>query len=112
MAASGWDEIQALQAALAKTQSSSTSHRLSERNCVELVAKLVQKGLIEVIHTCDGREYLTPKQLEREIRDELIVQGGRWIVVVFVLSHEGLRPAMDFFLVGRVNLVDLQQVSF
>lgn len=76
MAASDWAEIQALQAALARTQLSSTSHRLSERNCVELVTKLVEKGLIEVIHTCDGREYLTAKQLEREIRDELIVQGG------------------------------------
>lgn len=43
-------------------------------------------GLIEVIHTIDGKEYLTPNQLEREIRDELVVHGG------------------------RINLVDLQQI--
>ena len=39
-----------------------------------------------MIHTIDGKEYLTPNQLEREIRDELSVHGG------------------------RINLVDLQQI--
>ena len=30
-----------------------------------------------MLHTNDGREYLTPQQLQREIRDELYVARGR-----------------------------------
>lgn len=38
---------------------------------------LIEKGLLEVIFTIDGKEYLTPDQLRREIEDELYVNGGR-----------------------------------
>ena len=31
----------------------------------------------QVLHTNDGREYLTPQQLQREIKDELYVARGR-----------------------------------
>ncbi|XP_057308369.1 E3 UFM1-protein ligase 1 homolog isoform X1 [Hydractinia symbiolongicarpus] len=86
MAASDWEEIKRLAADFQRAQLSSTSHKLSERNCIEIVNKLVALGLVEVIYTTDGKEYLTPKQVEREIRDELIVHGG------------------------RINLVDLQQI--
>lgn len=51
--------------------------RLSERNCVQIVVKLVEHKLLDVIYTTDGKEYLTPKQLIKEIQDELIVHGGR-----------------------------------
>ena len=30
-----------------------------------------------MLHTNDGREYLTPQQLQREIKDELYVARGR-----------------------------------
>ena len=60
--------------------------RLSERNVVEIVSKLVELNLIEIIYTLDGKEYLTPQELVKEIRDELIVHGG------------------------RINLVELQQI--
>lgn len=61
-----------------RVQASSTAHRLSERNCVELVNKLVELRLVDVVYTVDGKEYVTPQQLEREIRDELAVnRGGR-----------------------------------
>lgn len=52
-------------------------HRLSERNCVEVVTLLISKGLLDVIYTIDGKEYITPKHLETEIRDELYLHGGR-----------------------------------
>ncbi|MGH0140879.1 UNVERIFIED_CONTAM: hypothetical protein FKN15_010924, partial [Acipenser sinensis] len=60
-------------------------YRLSERNCIEIVAKLIAEKQIDVVHTLDGKEYITPSQISREIRDELYVHGG------------------------RVNIVDLQQ---
>jgi len=50
--------------------------RLSERNCVEIVQCLVELKLIEVVHTTDGKEYLTPNELGKEIREELTVRGG------------------------------------
>ena len=76
MANSDSDVVAQLMLELARVQQSSTANRLSERNCVELVAQLVEREYIEVIHTCDGRDYVHPKQLERDIRDELIVQKG------------------------------------
>uniref|UniRef100_A0A803TET4 E3 UFM1-protein ligase 1 n=1 Tax=Anolis carolinensis TaxID=28377 RepID=A0A803TET4_ANOCA len=58
---------------------------LSERNCIEIVSKLIAEKQLEVVHTLDGKEYITPAQIIKEIRDELHVRGG------------------------RVNIVDLQQ---
>lgn len=72
-----WDEIKRLAADFQKAQLSSTSQRLSERNCVEIVTKLLELKLIDVIFTTDGKEYLTPQQLTREIKDELYIHGGR-----------------------------------
>lgn len=51
--------------------------RLSERNCVEIVTLLLEKKLLDVVFTVDGKEYITPDHLEREIQDELYVNGGR-----------------------------------
>lgn len=51
-------------------------YRLSERNCVEIVQKLVHLKLVDVIYTTDGKEYLTPQELSKEIREELQVRGG------------------------------------
>lgn len=51
--------------------------RLSERNCIEIVTKLIELKLIDVIFTTDGKEYLTSQQLIKEIKDELYVHGGR-----------------------------------
>lgn len=59
---------------------------LSERNCIEIVNKLISQKQLEVVHTLDGKEYITPAQISKEMRDELHVRGG------------------------RVNIVDLQQV--
>jgi len=49
---------------------------LSERNCIEIVQCLLEQKLLEVIHTTDGKEYLTPNELAKEIREELTVRGG------------------------------------
>ena len=44
---------------------------------MEIVAKLVSLGLIDVIYTTDGKEYLTHQQLQKEISDEVYINGGR-----------------------------------
>ena len=74
---SDWDEIQRLAADLQRAQLSSSSQKLSERNCIEIVNKLVQTGLLDIIYTSDGKEYITPKQLQKEISDEVYMSGGR-----------------------------------
>lgn len=51
--------------------------RLSERNCIEIVSKLIELKLIDVFYTNDGKEYVTLDQLSREICDELYLHGGR-----------------------------------
>eukprot|EP00755_Sulcionema_specki_P009878 Sspe_Gene.44877::Locus_22085_Transcript_1_1_Confidence_1.000_Length_2517::g.44877::m.44877 len=58
-----------------------TTKRLNERNCVEIIQKLQSAGLIDVIYTTNGKEYVTPQQLIREIEDELLLRGGRVTVV-------------------------------
>lgn len=52
-------------------------NRLSERNCVEVVSLLIKQGLINVVYTTDGKEYITPDYLQKEVEDEIYVHGGR-----------------------------------
>ena len=97
--------------------------------CIEIVHRLIELKLLEVIHTTDGKEYLTPNELGKEIREELTVHGGwqklichrSWLsfltLVLLVLKnyfdltinsvHCLSVPLL--FATGRVNLVDLQQ---
>ncbi|KAI1241074.1 hypothetical protein IHE44_0009534 [Lamprotornis superbus] len=84
--AAAWEEIRRLAADFQRAQFAEVAHRLSERNCIEIVTKLIAEKQLEVVHTLDGKEYVTPAQISKEIRDELHVCGG------------------------RVNIVDLQQV--
>lgn len=71
------DEILALQQQLAAAQLSTTSQRLSDRNCIELVMKLQSLNLIDLIFTRSGKEYLTPSHLVLEVQDELLTRAGR-----------------------------------
>lgn len=51
--------------------------RLSERNCIEIVTWLIQRKMVDLIFTSDGKEYMTPAHLINDIRGELYVNGGR-----------------------------------
>ncbi|TRY68005.1 hypothetical protein DNTS_007254 [Danionella cerebrum] len=79
--AAEWEEIRRLAADFQRAQFAETVQRLSERNCIEIVAKLVEEKSLEVVHTLDGKEYVTPAQISREIRDELYMHRGRINVV-------------------------------
>lgn len=72
-----WDEIKRLAADFQRTQTSDTLQRISDRNCIDIVKKLTELNLIELIYTCDGKEFLTPSHLLKEIEDEIYVNGGR-----------------------------------
>ena len=59
-------------------QAEETKHKLSERNCVEILQTLMKSGVLKgLMYTLDGKEYLTPEQLKRELLYELEVAGGR-----------------------------------
>jgi hypothetical protein len=72
-----WEEIKRLAADFQKVQLSSTSQKLSERNCIEIISYLKEKKIIDLIFTVDGKEFLTPSHLIQDIRNELYVSGGR-----------------------------------
>ncbi|XP_039288056.1 E3 UFM1-protein ligase 1 homolog [Nilaparvata lugens] len=77
MSGNDWEEVKRLAADFQRAQLSATSQRLTERNCIEVVAKLLELKLLDVLFTNDGKEYITPNHLIKEIRDELLVRGGR-----------------------------------
>ena len=74
---SAWAEVRQLQDELYNVQLQTTKNKLSERNCIAVIQRLIDLGWLEVIYSCDGKEYITPKQLEKDICDELYVCGGR-----------------------------------
>lgn len=83
------DEILALQAQLAAVQEQDTAHRLNEDNCVDIVMKLVREGKLDALTTTSGaREFVTPRKLEEEIREEIASRGGR-------VTLEDLQPILN-----------------
>eukprot|EP01060_Flectonema_neradi_P003377 TRINITY_DN12168_c0_g1_i1.p1 TRINITY_DN12168_c0_g1~~TRINITY_DN12168_c0_g1_i1.p1 ORF type:complete len:715 (+),score=115.62 TRINITY_DN12168_c0_g1_i1:85-2229(+) len=71
------DELRALMERFQSVQKMGTKNVLNERNCVEIVQKLMQKKIVDLVYTTDGREYVTKKHLEKEIRDEIDMRCGR-----------------------------------
>eukprot|EP00124_Ichthyophonus_hoferi_P005481 Ihof_evm1s806 gene=Ihof_evmTU1s806 len=63
------EEIRRLQEQLQAVQLESTVQKLSERNIVGIVSKLRAMGLVTVFHTEDGKGYITPEEVEREVED-------------------------------------------
>ena len=61
-----------------------TVYKLSERNCVELVIKLIDTGRLQLIFTKNGREYMTHRQLSEEIEDEVLAHCGAYCLGVFM----------------------------
>lgn len=69
--------LEALMAELAQVQKAPSVTKLSEPNVVEVMQKLSDLGLLNVLFTTNGKEYLTPKQLRHEVEDEILAHGGR-----------------------------------
>ncbi|TYZ66835.1 hypothetical protein PybrP1_005175 [[Pythium] brassicae (nom. inval.)] len=71
------DEIALLQAQLAAVQQQESALKLSDHNVIDLLARLQQLGRLQVVHTLTGKQFLTPAQIERELRDFVALGGGR-----------------------------------
>lgn len=72
------DMLAGLQAELAAVQLKESAHKLSERNCIELVMKLNEMGKLDLLTTFNSvPEYVTKEQVELEIEQELEHSGGR-----------------------------------
>ncbi|KAK5964539.1 Conserved oligomeric Golgi complex subunit 2, partial [Trichostrongylus colubriformis] len=69
--AATWADIQRLVSDLQRVQLSQSSKKLSEANCVEVVSKLIQRSLINVVFTRDGHSYITQKHLATEVDDKI-----------------------------------------
>ncbi|KAH7677979.1 E3 UFM1-protein ligase 1 protein [Dioscorea alata] len=69
-------ELLELQQLFESAQQAKSSVRLSDRNVVELVLKLQQRGFLDfdLLHTVSGKEYITPLRLEMEAE---IKKSGR-----------------------------------
>jgi hypothetical protein len=72
-------DITSLLSALQSSQQKKSSVRLSERNVVELIIKLKQLGVFgdELLHTINGKEYITTDRLKVDIQTALRQAGGR-----------------------------------
>ncbi|KAJ0979416.1 hypothetical protein J5N97_014890 [Dioscorea zingiberensis] len=70
-------ELLELQRQFESAQQAKSSVRLSERNVVELVHKLRQRGFLDfdLLHTVSGKEYITPDQLRLEMEAEIKKSG-------------------------------------
>jgi len=75
-----WAEVRQLVSDFQQIQSSETPYKLSERNCIELVTNLYSHGLVDLHYTLDGREYVTPLWLEKEIRSEIQACQGNHLL--------------------------------
>ncbi|EFJ45906.1 hypothetical protein VOLCADRAFT_105788 [Volvox carteri f. nagariensis] len=77
-------DLSSLLTQLAATQQALSAAKLSERNVVELINKLRQLGILsegELLHTLNGKEYLTVECLRSEIQNALRQAGGRLSLV-------------------------------
>lgn len=61
--------------------------------------------MLKVIHSIDGKEYITDKQLERDIYDELYVHEGK-LIRLFITNSKSIDYSN--ILKGRINQCDLQ----
>uniref|UniRef100_A0A915K3M2 E3 UFM1-protein ligase 1 homolog n=1 Tax=Romanomermis culicivorax TaxID=13658 RepID=A0A915K3M2_ROMCU len=72
-----WEEIKKLAADLHRVQLGDSAKRLSDRNCIEVIANLIERHLINVVFSLDGKEYVTRDYLKTQIINETLANGGR-----------------------------------
>uniref|UniRef100_A0A6B2G7X7 E3 UFM1-protein ligase 1 homolog (Trinotate prediction) n=1 Tax=Myxobolus squamalis TaxID=59785 RepID=A0A6B2G7X7_MYXSQ len=71
------DEIQQLSLLLKQVQDTYKCNNLPERYCVDLIKMAIDRNLLDVIHTLNGSEYITPDRVKKEINDYIVDNGGR-----------------------------------
>ena len=84
------EEILALQRKLAEVQETNNAQRLSDRNVVEIVDAIIKIFEIKLLYTSDGKEYLTPEHLDREIKEIVLARGRINMVELPKLLNVGI----------------------
>ena len=82
---------------------------MNERNVVELINKLNELGFLGdgLLHTVNGREYVTPEHLRKEIIESVEQAGGRLSLVREFISCFGERRCMgDANVPGYMHLAN------
>ncbi|EGC33165.1 hypothetical protein DICPUDRAFT_98651 [Dictyostelium purpureum] len=74
------EELELLRKKLYLIQKDKIDQKLSERNSIEIILKMIDLKMVDIIFSLDGKEYITPKQLEFEIKDEILRSGGRVVI--------------------------------
>jgi hypothetical protein len=83
-------DLKALRAQLIKVQATKSEYKLTDRNIVEIVNKLMAEYDLNLIFTNTGKEYITPVHLEREIKGEIMRLGRLNIVDLPPLLSVGI----------------------
>lgn len=60
---------------------------------------------MNVFFTNDGKTYVTPKYLIREIKNELDIHNGRILHVIYIIAFNFLLQNYNFL--GRISLIDI-----
>ncbi|CAI5449864.1 unnamed protein product [Caenorhabditis angaria] len=102
-----WADIQKLAGDLQRVQLSQSSKKLSEANCVEVISRLIQNSLIDVVYTRDGQSYVTKRHLETEVKNECIAAGGRAPLTEIATSLN-----IDFDHIERTARIIIQDPDF
>eukprot|EP00474_Spongospora_subterranea_P000845 CRZ01303.1 hypothetical protein [Spongospora subterranea] len=71
------DDIAALFAEFEQVQTAEIVQKLSERNCIEIILKLISTDRIHVVFSSTGKELITPGRLKSEISNLVRSHGGR-----------------------------------
>eukprot|EP00927_Polykrikos_kofoidii_P042090 TRINITY_DN35957_c0_g1_i1.p1 TRINITY_DN35957_c0_g1~~TRINITY_DN35957_c0_g1_i1.p1 ORF type:complete len:727 (-),score=177.90 TRINITY_DN35957_c0_g1_i1:84-2264(-) len=87
------DAIRELQRKLQAAQKISNVRKISEKNCVDLVQKLIELEHVMLYRNSNGKEWITPEHLDQEIRDAIAANGGR--ITLTELPNE-LGVAIEF----------------
>lgn len=85
--ASKLDKIRALQNKLKNVQKQKQKQRLSERNMIEIVSKLSDMKLVNLIMSTDGKEYITPQFLTNQIIETINDLGNGRLSIVEISDY-------------------------
>ena len=81
------EKIKALQAKLKAVQAKKQTEKLSERSMIEIVSKLSNLKLVDLIMSTDGKEYITPVHLQKQIIESLNLFGNGRLAISELSEH-------------------------
>jgi hypothetical protein len=73
--------------------------KLSDRSCALILLRLMSSGVLDLVHTMDGSEYVTRHHLDKEIKREVLRAGGMrgWDVMSCGIILDTIRPFLCYF---------------